>query len=355
MPAGECRGAAPGGAGDGAGPRPDEPAPPAPGAADGAEGQVAGCMPEGAQEEARALAARYCDSLRVERNYSPHTVRNYMADLRAYLSWAQRCGVDALHPTHRQLRRYLAELDQARYSRATVNRRLSAVRGFFGWLVAAGRLETSPAGVVAGLKERKELPHRIAPADMARILSVWSDRGPDGSAREQGPVDMRNQAILEFLYACGARVSEAAGLLATQVDMAQKQVRIFGKGGKERIVPIHDIALESMSRYLEHGRPALLSADRPTDRFFVSSRGNPMTTDAIRKMFKQTLARAGVAGDYSPHDMRHTFASDLLEGGADLRSVQEMLGHSSLSTTQVYTHLSAGRMKSVHHQAHPRG
>ena len=312
-------------------------------------------MPDGAQEQAWMYAARYCDSLRVENNASAHTVRNYMVDLRDYLRWANRTSVDAIHPTHRQLRRYLSELDRAQYARRTVNRRLSSIRGYYRWMVVNGILDTSPAEVLHGLKEDKTLPHRISARDMAKILCVWGPTDMDGKPREQTPVAIRNQAILEFLYACGVRISEASGLLVTQVDVRQGQVRIVGKGIKERIVPIHAVALESMTRYFDYARGQLLSGHPSTDRFFVSTRGNAMGTDAMRKMFKETLLKAGVDSSYSPHDMRHTFASDLLDGGADLRSVQEMLGHSSLSTTQIYTHMSATRLKSVHHQAHPRG
>ena len=312
-------------------------------------------MPEGAFEDAWLYAARYCDSLRVEQNASPHTVRNYMVDLRDYLRWSQRSSVDPLKPTHRQLRRYLAELDRAQYARRTVNRRLSSLRGFFRWLVVEGVIESSPADVLHGLREDKQLPHRISARDMARILSVWGSTGFDGEPQEQTPVAMRNQAILELLYACGVRISEASGLLVSNVDVRERQVRVMGKGNKERIVPIHDMALESMTRYFDYARGQLLNGSGPNKYFFVSTRGNQMGTDAMRKMFKDTLERAGVDRAYSPHDMRHTFASDLLEGGADLRSVQEMLGHSSLSTTQIYTHMSAKRMKKVHSQAHPRG
>lgn len=312
-------------------------------------------MPEGGRENAWLLAARYCDSLRVENNASEHTVRNYMVDLRDFLRWTERSGIDPLEPTHRQLRRYLGELDRAQYARRTVNRRLSSIRGFFRWLVANGFLETSPADVLHGLKENKTLPHRISAQDMVRILSVWGPFDIDGNPKEQDPVAMRNQAILEFLYACGVRISEASNLLLDQVDVRQCQVRIIGKGNKERIVPIHEVALDSMTRYYDFARGQLLAHHRPCPYFFVSTRGNQMGTDAMRKMFKDTLRQASVDATYSPHDMRHTFASDLLEGGADLRSVQEMLGHSSLSTTQIYTHMSAHRLREVHHQAHPRG
>ena len=322
-------------------------------------------MPEGADAQAWLLAADFCDSLHIERNASVNTIRNYALDLQDYLRWGARAKIDAIHPTHRQLRRYLGELDAAQYARTTVNRRLSAVKSFFRWLVICGVLETSPADLLQGLKKEKTLPHKISPDEMVKILCVWGPYDETGQAREQSAIDLRNQALLEFLYACGARISEASGLKYSNVDFKQKQVLVFGKGQKERIIPLHDLAIASMQKYSLLGRPELLDKSKHRAEqgesgsydsfFFLSSRGNQMGTDAMRKMFKETLKQAGIHADYSPHDMRHTFASDLLEGGADLRSVQEMLGHVSLSTTQIYTHISLGRLKDVHAQAHPRG
>lgn len=311
--------------------------------------------PEGADPEPWELAGRFCEALAVEQNASGHTVRNYSIDLQDYLRWCARARVDAIHPGHASLRRYLGDLTQARYSRRTINRRLSAVRSYFRWLSINGYIDSNPADLIHGLKEGRVLPHRIPAQEMVRILSVWGPASYDGTSREQGPSDLRNQAILEFLYACGARITEASGLRLDCVDFVQKQVRVFGKGGKERIIPIHDLAIDALERYRDAARPMLLKNHGESPFFFVSTRGNQMGTDAMRKMFKETLRRAGIDASYSPHDMRHTFASDLLEGGADLRSVQEMLGHSSLSTTQIYTHLTAERLKGVHHQAHPRG
>lgn len=311
--------------------------------------------PEGADPEPWELAGRFCEALAVEQNASGHTVRNYSIDLQDYLRWCARARVDAIHPGHASLRRYLGDLTQARYSRRTINRRLSAVRSYFRWLSINGYIDSNPADLIHGLKEGRVLPHRIPAQEMVRILSVWGPASFDGTPREQGPSDLRNQAILEFLYACGARITEASGLRLDCVDFVQKQVRVFGKGGKERIIPIHDLAIDALERYRDAARPMLLKNHGESPFFFVSTRGNQMGTDAMRKMFKETLRRAGIDASYSPHDMRHTFASDLLEGGADLRSVQEMLGHSSLSTTQIYTHLTAERLKGVHHQAHPRG
>ena len=303
---------------------------------------------------AASLVEGFCDALRVERNASVHTVRAYRIDLMDYVRWAAREGIDPRAATHRQLRRYLGELDSAQYSRTTVNRRLSALRSFFRWLNVTDVCDCDPASVLSGPRKQKDLPHVIRPADMARLLSVHGKRDGVGNPREQSPADLRNLALLEFLYACGARVSEASGLLADNVDFERGQVKVLGKGARERIVPLHDLALASMHTYQLLGRPRLLK-EKECPFFFVSTRGNGMTTDAIRKMFKESLRAAGLDETLSPHDMRHTFATDLLEGGADLRSVQEMLGHASLSTTQVYTHLSPGRLKQVHRRAHPRG
>ena len=264
---------------------------------------------DAASSDAEALAERFCASLRAERGLSEHTARAYRVDVSDYLRWAARRGIDPIAATHRDLRRYLGELDRAQYSR---------------------------------------------PADMARILSVHAPSGERGSDGERTPSDMRDQALLEFLYACGARVSEASALLVANVDFEQRQVKVFGKGSKEWIIPLHDMAVSSLRAYALYARPKLLGfSEEPL--FFVSDRGGRYSTDAIRRMFKRTLAQAGVDPTFSPHDMRHTFATDLLNGGADLRSVQEMLGHASLSTTQIYTHVSAARLKEVHHQAHPRG
>ena len=285
--------------------------------------------------DARLFSAieRFIGSWRTERNPSENTVRAYRIDLLDYARWAKRTRVDGLHPAHRQLRRYLSQLEQAQYSRATVNRRLSAVRTFF---------------------QPQRLPHHLRPQDVAALLGVYGKRLDSQGRDERTPSEMRNQALLEFLYACGARISEASGLLLSAVDFDQGQCRVLGKGAKERIVPLHDLALSSMHTYLLFARP-LLVKDKECPYFFVSTRGNQMGTDAMRKMFKQALAAAGLPSTITPHDLRHTFATDVLSGGADLRSVQEMLGHASLSTTQIYTHTTPERLGTEHHRAHPRG
>lgn len=320
---------------------------------DGADFTEEGSLVQGESFSLERVEA-FCEALRVERNASLHTIRAYRIDLTDYVRWASRENIDPLRANHRQLRSYLGELDCAQYSRTTINRRLSALRSFFRWLNVVGVIDADPASVLQGPKQSRTLPHVIRPTEMARLLSVYGKRDAAGDIREQSPTDMRNQALLEFFYACGARVSEASGLLMRHVDFANCQVKVFGKGSKERIIPLHDLAVSSLRSYANNARPLLLG-ERTSDYFFVSTRGNRMGTDAMRKMFKESVRLAGLDETLSPHDMRHTFATDLLEGGADLRSVQEMLGHVSLSTTQIYTHVAPGRLKQVHAQAHPRG
>ncbi|MCR2036420.1 tyrosine recombinase [Adlercreutzia caecimuris] len=296
---------------------------------------------------------RFCEALTVERGASPHTVRAYRDDIFAYLRWAQRCAHEPYTVTYRQMRRYLAELDQARYARTTIKRHLSALRSFFRWLNKTGRANTDPVSVVQAPKGERHLPKTISGADMVTLLGVFGEEDAFGEPREQSAADMRDQAILEFLFSCGARVSEASGLLVKWVDFPSLEVKVFGKRSKERIVPLSRTGAAVMERYLTEARPQLLGG-KESEFFFVSNRGNQMSADSIRKMFKRALREAGLDESLSPHAMRHTFATDLLDGGADLRSVQDMLGHASLSTTQIYTHVSPDRLKQVHGLAHPR-
>lgn len=296
------------------------------------------------------LLEGFCGALLAERNASPETVRAYHADVADYLRWCAREGADPLEADHRCVRRYLAYLDQAQYARRTVNRHLSSVKSFYRWLVVSGRISSSPAEVLQGPKQGRALPRVIKRADMDKLLSVTLE----GKAPEDiTATDLRDQALLELLYAAGLRVSEAAGLTGDQVLLGESLLRVMGKGSKERIVPLHETACSALSRYLEEGRPQLLRDASPY--VFLSSRGNPMNANAIRAVFKRVLRKAGLDQSLTPHAMRHSFATDLLAGGADLRSVQEMLGHASLSTTQIYTHMTPERLREAHHRAHPRG
>jgi integrase/recombinase XerD len=296
--------------------------------------------------DASALAETFLTSLSVERNLSPHTIRAYATDLRHFCAWADKRQADLLAIDHRLMRQYLAELDRSRYLRSSINRRLSAIKTFYSWLVDTDKLENDPLSVVSGPRKPRNLPHSIGIEDLRRLLEVSDTSTIEG---------LRNQAILELFYATGARISEVSGLRLTDVDLDESQVKVMGKGSKQRIIPLHQLAVKSLRGYLLRARPELLKASSsPTVAFFLSTRGLPMGADAMRKMFKACLTAAGLDSSLSPHDLRHTFATDLLENGADLRSVQELLGHASLSTTQIYTHLSIGHLKDTHRKAHPR-
>jgi integrase/recombinase XerD len=296
--------------------------------------------------ELLGLIDSFITMLRVERNLSPHTIRAYTSDLDDFYAWTERQHLGLADIDQRAARHYLAEQDRARYSRGTINRRLSAIKTFFVWLVEVGYLKDDPLSVVSGPRQPRRLPSTIAPDALERLLKVQD---------VTTPVGLRNQAIIEFFYASGARISEVAGLVIGSVDFGQMQVTVVGKGSKQRIIPLHRFALRTLHEYLTLARPELARRfDRPTDAFFLSTRGSGMGTDAVRKMFKQALRAAGLDEALSPHDLRHSFATDLLENGADLRSVQEMLGHASLSTTQIYTHLSVSHLKTIHAKAHPR-
>lgn len=283
---------------------------------------------------------------------SAQTAKAYGSDLRSFEAWCAARSIPFTSPTHQQIRRYLGSLDMQGLSRKTSNRHLSSLKGFYQWLMIAHGASSNPAAVLQGAKQAKTLPKTIAQSDMDKLLSVFAD--PDNAPCDAGAA-LRNQAVLELLYACGLRVSEVEQLTLARLYLDQGYVSVIGKGDKERRVPLYPKAVEVLSDYLNKSRPLLATlAKHPSDACFLSNRGNPLNTSAIRKIFKQALELAGLDPSLSPHAMRHSFASDLLVGGADLRSVQELLGHSSLSTTQIYTHLSPDHLKQVQQQAHPR-
>ena len=290
------------------------------------------------------LVDRYLTHLRVERRASPNTLRAYAADLARYLEWAQRTGMDPITLTHRQMRLYLAELDRAGYARRTVARRLSAVRSLFAYLVAEDITPSDPSSVLATPKVPSRLPRIVPTNELPSLLDA-----PDPATAS----GLRDRAILEILYATGARVSEISGLRLCDLDLAQGQITVMGKGSKERLVPLHRVAVNRFTDYLTDGRPRLTTGTA-TDSVFLSTRGKPLSADAIRRIFKRWLSAAGIASSLSPHSMRHTFATHMVENGADLRTIQELLGHVALSTTQIYTHMSMKRLQDVHRNAHPR-
>lgn len=303
-----------------------------------------GDTPSVRADDLDVLVPAFLRRLEVERNLSAHTVRAYATDLADFARWLERHGLKPTEVDHRRLRGYLGELDRAGYARTTINRRLSAVRTLFGWMVEEGVLGSDPTSVVSSPKRPRALPRLIPADDLTRLLAAPDTSTPEG---------IRDAAVFELLYATGMRVGELSALDLVSLDLARAQVRVMGKGSKERIVPLHPFSVKVLRAYLSIARPELARAREQA--LFVSVRGARLSPDAVRTVMKRTLRAAGLDGSYSPHDIRHTFATHLLEGGADLRSVQELLGHATLSTTQVYTHLSIGRLKDIHRDTHPRG
>lgn len=303
---------------------------------------------EGGDRFSSALAGFISFISRME-GLSPETVRAYEGHLGAYGRWCGLRDVDAMDPTVAKLRSYLGEMRTARYAPRTIAAHLSSLRSFFRWCELEGIVEASSALTLQSPKVPRSLPKTLTPAMMDRLLLA-----PDVST----PVGKRDRAMLEVLYATGARISEVSALDLDSVDAAEGTVRLFGKGSKERIVPIYRRALSSLRAYVEEGRPRLLSArgsGAASERaLFISSRGVRMSASALRNRFGLLARTAGLPSDITPHAMRHTFATDLLAGGADLRSVQELLGHASLSTTQIYTHLTPERLQEAVLRAHPR-
>lgn len=284
--------------------------------------------------------------------FSPETIRAYQGHLDAYLAWSQRSGISALDPGVRGLRRYLAELKAARYAPRTIAAHLSAIRSFFSWAVVAGIVPANPADAVQMPKIPKSLPKTVSAADMRRLLEA-----PDLGSAE----GVRDRAMLELFYATGARIAELSHLDIESFDLEVGTVRLFGKGSKERIVPMYRKAVDAVRDYLDGPRDSLFAAAGRREEgagrhaLFISSRGNRMDENALRYRFRVLCRKAGLPADVTPHVIRHTFATDLLSGGADLRSVQELLGHANLSTTTLYTHLTPDRLKAAVKGSHPRG
>ena len=325
---------------------------------------------------AAALAA-FERHLRSERSLSPHTVRAYAGDISSLLEHASRQGVDApegLGVT--ELRGWLAIQHESGAARATLARRGAAARSFTAFAYRRGWLATDPGPRLGTLKTRRALPHVLRQDEMAAVLAGldkagrqaeaataaegrasrrtgWAAPADAASQPTEAAVALRDAAVLELFYATGIRVSELCGLDPVHLDHGRRTVRVRGKGDKERTVPVGVPALAAVDRWLAAGRPALATAASGS-ALFLGVRGGRLDPRTARRIVHERLREAGATRDTGPHGIRHSAATHLLEGGADLRSVQEILGHSSPATTQIYTHVSIERLKSSYRQAHPR-
>ncbi|MDD3719196.1 MAG: tyrosine recombinase [Actinomycetota bacterium] len=295
--------------------------------------------------------AEYLRFLEVERNSSPETLRAYRNDLRFFEEFCSRAGIAGVKDIdHRVLRRYLANLQTRGYSRSTVARRSSAVRGYFRFLVQRGYLASDPASALSPPQRDRRLPRVL------RLDEV------DAAQARQGlhiyRTSLRDMALVELLYATGMRVGELAGLDLEDIDLKRGEVRVLGKGRKERMIPVHEAALQLLANYIDKERPVLAANAAAEESgggpLFLSVKGGRLSDRGVRRVVDRFFSGLEGGKRISPHTLRHTFATHLLQGGADLRTVQELLGHVDLSTTQIYTHLSKGQLKEVFFRTHPR-
>ena len=287
--------------------------------------------------------------LELERGLSRNTLEAYRSDLLQFGQFLAASGTGALEADARVLRGFITRLGTGAPERqpvapATVQRKVACLRSFYRHLRREGLLEHDPAAELHGPKRSQRLPHVLGRAEVQRLLSQ-----PAGTE----PAALRDRALLELMYACGLRASEAITLEVGDVDLEAGVLRARGKGSKERLVPIGRQAVRAVRQYVARGRPRLVG-ERAESRLFVNRRGGGLTRQGLYKIVQRHARSAGLADRMSPHTLRHTFATHLLAGGCDLRSLQEMLGHADIATTQIYTHLSAERLRDVYHEAHPR-
>lgn len=290
--------------------------------------------------------------LRANLAVSEHTLRAYVSDLRSFTTY---CQVDELSTenirsvvTLRAIRAWLASLVQQGKSRSTISRRTASIRSFTAWAYRRGYLDSDPGLLVTSARGDQKLPQVQTPSDTAELLSYAATRARE----ENSPAAIRDWAILETIYATGIRVSEVCSLDTTSIDQQGMTLRVIGKGNKERVVPFTRACLSALQAWLSHGRQSLAIPEAGR-ALFVGDKGRRIDPRVIRAMIHRMCAQAGVR-DLAPHALRHTAATHILAGGADLRAVQEMLGHSSLQTTQRYTHVDAQRLSAIYKQAHPR-
>lgn len=291
----------------------------------------------------------FAEHLERERDRSEHTIRAYVGDVRTCLTWCAEQGSGGLPDIELStLRAWLGSLAAGGAARSTLSRRSAAIRTFFAWARRSGRIETNPALRLASPRRQRTLPDVLTRDGATAVLDVAAVAADDAD-----PIHLRNRAILELLYATGIRVGELTGLDVDDADRSRRVVRVLGKGRKERMVPFGLPADEALSAWLEQGRPAVAKGDSGP-ALFLGRRGRRVDPRQVREVVHSLLAHVPDAPDLGPHGLRHSAATHLLEGGADLRMVQELLGHTSLATTQIYTHVSLDRLRTSYQQAHPR-
>jgi integrase/recombinase XerD len=289
--------------------------------------------------------ASFLQYLTAQRRLSPNTVDAYRADLEFLFKSLPNSVSSPVKIKQSHLRKYLQQDHDRGNSNRSNSRRLSAFRLFFKFLISENFLEIDPSQGISLPKIKKTLPHTLSIPEVNRLIETSAD---------QSPLQLRNSAMLHLLYATGLRVSELVKISTAGVNLSAGYLRVLGKGSKERLVPFGDMARERIEYYLQSSRPQLLKG-RMSDYLFVTNRGTSMTRLRFWQIIKEVCLAKGITKKISPHMLRHAFATHLVENGADLRSVQMMLGHSDIATTQIYTHVDSKRLKSCHKKFHPRG
>jgi len=282
-----------------------------------------------------------------QKNYSAHTRINYAEDLRQFMEFVNGEGIEEIKNIDLTLiRRYLAAMKDKDYSRSTIMRKTSSLRSFFKFLTRRGILEQNPFLILHRMKREKKLPQFLYVHEFEELIAA-----PDSS-----PKGLRDKAILEVLYGAGIRVSELVGLNLDDLDLSRGYLRVFGKGAKERIVPLGSKGCLAVQRYLQEAREFFFRKNKAMEEkaLFLNKRGRRLSARSIRRLIDDYVRKAALQRRVSPHTLRHSYATHLLEGGADLRAVQELLGHVDISTTQIYTHLSRDRVRQVYKKTHPR-
>jgi site-specific recombinase XerD len=300
-----------------------------------------------------ALVHRYLSYMEGPRRASPHTVTAYRSDLSDFLGFTKRLGRTVADVDHKMLRAYLANLETRGLKRTSIRRRASVVRRFYRFLQREGTVESNPAELLVLPKGRSRLPKVLKSVEVGRVLGVAEERR---SKQDAPPEAWRDLALIEVLYDAGLRAGEACALRKDDVDLEKGWVRVEqGKGGRDRVVPLADPACIAIEAYLTHGRALLAGRNaEAVDALFLNSRGRQMTTRDARRIVTRIGGVALEGRPMWPHLLRHSFATHLLEGGADLRSVQELLGHTDVGSTQIYTHVTSERLRNVYDATHPR-
>jgi integrase/recombinase XerD len=292
------------------------------------------------------LLELFRDYLALEAGHSANTIESYLRDLRRFVAWGDSLGLDGPKAvTRKQLREFVYALKDLGLSAATIRRQVSAIRTYYGFLLAEGRAEQDPSDRLEMPRRGRQLPDTLSVAEMEALLAA---------PQADEPMAWRDRALLELGYGAGLRVSELCGLTLPNLLLSEGLVRVFGKGSKERLVPIGRNVIGAVSVYLHQVRPTL-DRGATRERVLLNARGAPLSRVGAWGVVKRCARVAGIRKRVTTHTLRHSFATHLLEGGADLRAVQEMLGHADLSTTQIYTHVDREYLRSVHRQFHPRG